>query len=259
LKGDSNWNKSDACGVEVTMFLVPLLLAQQFDVASVKPYREKQLSEVFQIAPNGDIRIANKTLRELVRSAYMLHESQLQGGPEWFASDRWNIEAKVGDARVSKKESLLRLKNLIDQRFQIATHRKSRPMTILALTQAKSGHKLKPAVAGEERRLHGGGLGMVFTKRFDMEGLAAILSGMLGRIVRDETGLTGEFAFDLEWTPDPMTERLPGQPADLKPTDSAPGPSLYEALQRQLGLRIVSKKAPVDVVIVDRASRPKPN
>jgi uncharacterized protein (TIGR03435 family) len=241
------------------MFLAFLLLVQQFDVASVKPYREKQLSEVFQIAPNGDIRILNKTLREMVRSAYMLHESQLGGGPEWFDSDRWSIEAKVGATPVSKKESFLRLKNLIDQRFQIATHRESRAMTVLALTQARSGHKLKPAVVGEEMRLQGGGMGMVFTKRYDMEGLASILSGMLGRIVRDETGLPGEFAFDLEWTPDPMAERLPGQPADLKPTDSAPGPSLYEALQRQLGLRLVSKKAPVDVVIVDRASRPQLN
>lgn len=82
---------------------------------------------------------------------------------------------------------------------------------------------------------------------------------MLGRIVRDETGLTGEFAFDLQWDPDLMTERLPGQPADLKPIESSGGPSIYEALQRQLGLRLVSKKAPVDVVIVDRASRPQQN
>lgn len=147
----------------LTLLYVPLL-AQQFEVASVKPYREKQLSEVFEIAPNGGIRIANKTLRELVRSAYMLHESQLGGGPEWFDSDRWSIEAKVGDTRISKKDSLLRLKNLIDQRFQIVTHRESRPMTVLALTQAKGGHKLNPAAAGEERRLQGGGLGMVFNE-----------------------------------------------------------------------------------------------
>jgi len=82
---------------------------------------------------------------------------------------------------------------------------------------------------------------------------------MLGRVVLDQTGLAGEYAFDLSWTCDPMTERLPGLPPAFKPTDLGKEPSIYEAVQQQLGLRLVSKRMPMDVVIVDRAARPQPN
>ena len=243
----------------VLFLLCVPLFAQEFEVASVKPFKEKQLGNVFNVAPNGDLRISNVPLRDMVRSAYSLHDVQLIGGPNWIHSDRWSIEAKVGEARPdpSKTARSTRLRKLLEKRFQLVTHRETRVMSVLVLVQAKSGHKLAPALAGEERRLHGGGLGMVYTKRYDMAGLAGVLGGMLGRIVQDRTGLAGEHAFDLSWTFDPMTERLPGQPADFKPTDPGSGTSIYEAVRQQLGLRLVSKRVPVEVVIVDRASRPQ--
>ena len=237
------------------------LFAQQFGVTSVKPFKEKQLGNVFEVAPNGDLRISNVTLRDMVRSAYSLHDVQLFGGPDWIHSERWSIEAKVGDGRLdpSKTARSARLKKLLKTRFQLVTHVETRVMPVLVLVQAKRGHKLAPARAGEERVLHGGGLGMVYTNRYDLTGLAGVLGGMLGRIVLDQTGLAGEYAFDLFWTFDPMTERLPGQPPDFKPTDLGKGPSIYEAVQQQLGLRLVSKRVPVEVVIADRAARPQPN
>jgi uncharacterized protein (TIGR03435 family) len=243
-------------------FLLPLLLqAQQFEVASVKPFQGVRIGNQFEFAPNGDLRISNVTLEDMVRSAFALHEAQLRGGPDWIRSERWAIEAKVGDARAdsSKRARSARLRKLLEDRFQLATHRETRAMNVLALVQAKGGHKLKPAIAGEERVLRGGGLGAVSTKRFDIAGLAAVLGGMLGRIVQDQTGLADAYAFELNWTSDPMTERLPGQPADFKPTDAGSGPSIYTALQQQLGLKLVAKRLPVEVVIIDRASRPSEN
>jgi len=130
------------------LFLVSCsLFAQHFEVTSVKPFKEKQLGNVFEVAPNGDLRISNVTLREMVRSAYSLHDAQLFGGPDWIHSDRWSIEAKVGDVRLdaSKTARSARLKKLLQTRFQLVTHLETRVMSVLVLVQAKSGHKLAPA------------------------------------------------------------------------------------------------------------------
>ena len=135
------------------LFLVPLF-AQQFEVASVKPYREASIGNQYRVSPNGDLRVVNMSLRELVRTAYGINESQLSGGPLWFAVDRWNIEAKVGDVApdASRKAAAVRLKALLKDRFQLVTHWESRPLAVLALVQVRSGHKLVPAKPGEEAR-----------------------------------------------------------------------------------------------------------
>ena len=79
--------------MHIWLLCIPLV-AQQFEVASVKPYKEASFGNQYRVAPNGDLRLVNMTLRELVRTAYGLHETQLFGGPPWFDTDRWSIELK---------------------------------------------------------------------------------------------------------------------------------------------------------------------
>ena len=196
------------------------------------------------------------TLRELVRTAYGLHETQLFGGPKWFETDRWNIEAKVGRAPAdpSRSTAWKRLRLLLEERFQLASHHESPTMSVLVLVQARGGQKLAVAKPGQDPGMRGG-RGEIRAKSTKIDSLADLLSGMLGRIVKNQTGLEGQYDFDLHWAPDASTEKLPGQPAGMAPTEPSTGPSLYRAIQEQLGLKLESRRMAIDTLVIDRALR----
>ena len=215
----------------------------------------------YRIAPNGDLRIVNMTLRELVRTAYGLHETQLYGGPKWFDVDRWSIEAKVGRSSPdsSRETTRQRLQALLGERFQLASHQESRWLSVLVLVPAKGGHKLAVSKPGQEPAMRGAGRGEIRAKSTRVEALSSVLSGLLGRIVTDRTGLQGQYDFELRWSPDATTERLPGQPANMAPADPGDGPTLYKAIQEQLGMKLESKRMAVNSLVIDRALRPTGN
>ena len=102
-----------------------------------------------------------------------------------------------------------------------------------------------------------GGAGQINARKISLLNLARILSTRLDRPVMDRTGLTGTYEFDLTWTPDQMPQRPPGSP-DPPPADPN-GPSIFTAVQEQLGLKLESTKGTVDVLVIDRAEHPTPN
>jgi uncharacterized protein (TIGR03435 family) len=144
------------------------------------------------------------------------------------------------------------LRALLEDRFQLKIHREKKLMPGYALVVDKRGPKLQPNNGAN--RLIQDGRGSLVAKKEGMFWLAGCLSQMLGRVVTDETGLSGEFDFSLKWSPGPgensTTFQTPTTPSD------SDGPSIFTALKEQLGLRLDSRKAPTEVIVVDSVQRP---
>lgn len=220
-----------------------------FEVASVKPSGpDEQL--IFRLQPGGRYIARNVTLKMLVANAYMVPELQVAGGPAWRESEHFNIEAKVGAELPpwpdSNRELSLRLQSLIEDRFKLSLHRETREEPVYDLMVAKGGAKLKIAGADET-----GGYDMV-RGRFrsfavPLEYLAGSLANVLGRRVNDRTGLAGKYDYTLTFTPDDEA------------TPDVNGPSIFTALQEQLGLKLESAKEPVEVLVIDHVEKPDAN
>lgn len=191
------------------------------------------------------------TLRELIEDAYDLRNDQILGGPGWIASDRYDIDAKAeGDAALTatltKVQQQQMLQALLADRFQLKVHREIKEMPVYALVVGKNGSKLKESSADAKgpNFVRGTTAGMhMEASKGTMENLARQLSLTAGRPVVDQTGLTGFYAFTLDWTS--------AADSDL--------PSVFTAVQEQLGLKLESQRAPVEMLIVDHADQPSAN
>lgn len=239
-----------------------------FDVASIKPHPPGENNSSTQTG-NGQFNATNVTMRQVILNAYGLQDFQLQGGPGWISDDRWDIQAKSLDESAAVDESKLsdpdrnlrreqmreRLRSLLAERMGLVVRRESREQTIYELQVAKSGPKLTPAAnasGGVSTRGRNGQFSATFTA-IDMAGLAQSLAGRVGRPVTDKTGLTGRYDFKLEWTADV------GQPgADITATEPA-GPTVFTALQEQLGLRLENAKGPVEFIVIEKVAKPSGN
>jgi uncharacterized protein (TIGR03435 family) len=199
---------------------------------------------------------ATTTVESFVQSAWeFVLEDQIIGLPGWAKSERFAIAAKMdpdtfaafsrlpGPEQAGQWQRMLQ--NILTTRFQMRAHQESRPMPVYALRIAKGGPKLKTAAPGPGGWSAGGG--RITGHSMDMSTLAGLLSGSLGSIVVDQTGLTGKYDLTLTWTPDDQR----GLP------DS--GPSIFTALQEGLGLRLESTRAPVPVLVIDQIEKPSAN
>jgi len=148
------------------------------------------------------------------------------------------------------------LQTLLADRLKVSLHREKRELGFLALTVAKNGPKLGPAKeVTQAPRL---GAGRVIHTRMPMSVLAMLLSRFERELVIDQTALPGFFSVDLQWTPDSLRGRTgpAGAPFTVNgQTIDTNGPSLYTAIQEQLGLRLESRRGPVEVVVVDHAEK----
>jgi uncharacterized protein (TIGR03435 family) len=242
-----------------------------FDVASVRPTKSDAQHFSIRFMPGGALNVGHTTLKVLISFAYDVREFQVSGGPGWIDSDRFDIQAKterydglkmdeMNDAqrRTHADQMRERLRALLADRFQLRVHTESKGAPVYALVIARGGHKLKPAKEGPGGSQRGGGGGGTFhATRWTPAMLAKTLSRFVGRDVEDRTGISGEFDIDLEWSPDVV--RPPNAGADAPTPVGSDGPSIFTALQEQLGLRLESSRGSVDVIVVDRAERPSEN
>jgi bla regulator protein BlaR1 len=266
-----------ACGLCGQPAQTPL----SFEVASIKPSAPDERRMFLQLQPGGGLRVTNMTFKQILAFAYDVRDFQISGGPGWITSDRYNIQAHpehasddqaaAGDIRNMTDEQRKtldqqvreRMRTLLADRFQLAMHRETKESPVYALVVAKGGSKLK-----ENTDASGGrqGLGM---RRGQLTGtaaplpmLATVLSNMVGRPVIDKTGLTGKYDFELQWTPDPGQTLVPGALSpgpDAPPPPDPNGPTLFTAVQEQLGLRLESQKGPVDLIVIDGVEKPSEN
>jgi len=240
-----------------------------FDVISVKPNHSGAARESLGMNRDG-FTAANIQLHELLRFAFQLQEDQeLLGEPKWTTSDRWDIEGRIAAedidalAKMNFHERLGMFQAILTERFGLKVHHETRELPVYELVVAKGGPKMtlsKPrpedfnGVPGDPGVLNPS-RGKETGRGTMMEFLAEDLSDVLGRKVVDETRLTGRYDFNLTWTPDDSAAATAGSAA----SGVAQGPSLFTAVQEQLGLKLEPVKAPVDVVVIDHLEKPAEN
>lgn len=232
-----------------------------FEVASVKASAPDVPGMFLQPQPGGNLRITGATLKNLIAFAFNAREFAISGGPDWVNSDRFDIDASVGSSPGTPQQIRERLKALLAERFQLTIHNESKEQNVYALVIGKNGpkfHDAKPESGPMIRKrgttITGDGVGM--------QVLALNLATSLDRPVLDKTGLTGKYDFKLEWSLDAGTGPRPtaATTGGEVPVASDPtGPSIFAALQEQLGLRLETQRAPAETLVIEHVSRPSAN
>lgn len=246
-------------------FVASSVFAQTFSVATIKPMGPNDGPYVYMGLPGGGLRVEGLTLKSLLMEAYAVEAFQISGGPGWIATDRWDIEAKTEGVQggLSGAQHASMLLALLEDRFQLKVHRETREGSVYNLVLGKTGSKLTPST--EPKTEIRGGFGVLTYKRIGIASFTVALSRALGRTVIDRTGLTGQYDFKLQWTPDtnqggPESLGLPPDPNYVPPQPADPnGPSIFTAIQEQLGLRLEPAKGPVEFVVIDSAEKPSAN
>lgn len=224
----------------------------QFDVVSIRPSRSSESGGgMFPIA--GGVSAHNLSVGVLIQAAYNLKPWEISGGPGWVTTARYDIEAK-GEGNPGFPEKMQMLRPLLADRFHLKFHRATRQMRIYPLIVAKGGPKLRSTADGVRGYIRPG-RGLIEGQAMTRPTLAELLGGGLDQRVIDKTGITGRFDIELQWTP---MEREVNFPGGDSPGDQS-GPSIFTAIQEQLGLRLEPGKGPVEVLVIDRIARPFEN
>jgi len=272
--------------------------AFEYEVASIKPSNPDALG-MFMTIPGPEIvsdsfTAKNLTVLALIRSAYGIpfgDDNRISGAPKWISIEKYDVDAKIEasvvdalkklnpDQRMAAQQHMLQ--SLLADRFKLTIHRETKDLPMYTLVIAKNGPKLKeskpddaapaaPATRGGPGGRGGrGGRGMSIMGRggplvgqsVPIKFLVDLLSAILGRPISDKTGLTGTYDFTLQWTPDENQSSpggAPNGPPPPAPADTT-GPSLFTAIQEQLGLKLESGKGPVEIIVIDHVERPSGN
>jgi uncharacterized protein (TIGR03435 family) len=249
-----------------------------FEVASIKPSAPDARGTSITLKPPNGMEATNAPLRMLITFAYNIRDFQLSGGPGWTGTERFDILAKaerspnsesvpddprkMTDAQRAKKQEEMRerVRALLAERFQLTIHHETREAPVYALVVAKGGSKLQAVQEAPDGPMGlRGGRGQLTGMAAALPMLANVLSTQLGRPVIDKTELKGKYDFKLEWTPDPGQGPQPPAGVEVPPPPDVEGPSIFTALQEQLGLRLESQKGPVETIVIDRVEKPSGN
>jgi bla regulator protein BlaR1 len=224
-----------------------------------------------QPAAPSDMLSLHVTPNMLVSMAYNLPmpgEGRIVGGPDWMKTDNYDIQAKIADALfqamqkmppdLSKQQRQLMEQSLLADRFKLKVHFETRDLPVYALVAAKGGPKLTPAKEGEPENISvtggadGSELKATAAKLDNLARLLQMQPEAAGRMLVNQTGITGTYNFTLKWSRDQSAGSDAGLPA-------GDGPSFFTALQEQLGLRLVPTKAPSEVIVIDHIYHPSEN
>jgi len=261
--------------MKLSLALMALLCSAQEPAASIKPHGTSPPSST----PGFNLRDVH--VRALIQVAYGLQEFQVLGGPDWIASDRFDVQ--VPAPRTPHNFQLLhtKLQALLQDRLKLQFHREKRELPIYTLTLTQGGPRMwktaqggcvplqssgagpRPANSNKNQHAPGepgycgivnrgidawlnrtwDGVGVPMLGTEELPGLVTMLSDSLHRVVIDKTGLTGKYDFHLVWDP--------------SPDQSSEGPSLISAVEDQLGLRLEPGTGPVQVLVIDRLEKPR--
>jgi uncharacterized protein (TIGR03435 family) len=260
-----------------------------FEVASVKQNTSNDGGQFIRMLPGNRFSATNMPPRALITLAYQLQQFQLVGGPSWITSERYDIVAKVAGGELGPfvpgqpNPMMLAMRGLLTDRFKLKFHKETRELDVYNLVMIKpgvAGPSLKPAAtdcAAQAAARRGGpppgpppgppgpndpfpcGLmgtpGMIRMGGMPISQMTQMLTNQTGRLVFDKTNLTGNWDFLLKY----QFEQRGGQPLppgiNLPPPDPD-APSLYTAIQEQLGMKLESAKAPVEVTVIDSIEHP---
>jgi uncharacterized protein (TIGR03435 family) len=265
-----------------------------FEVASIKPNRSADAHFWISFDP-ARFRVTGTTTKQLIGLAYNMKDFQISGGAGWISSEKYDIDAKLEDPvadsvgedfqklppdqrRKQMGLMLQSVQSLLADRFKLKVSRETKELPVYALVVAKSGPKLQEAKPGDtypngikgpdgiaRPGMMRAGRGQLAGQAIPMGSLIMMLSQQLARPVLDQTGLKGKYDIALQWSPDqspagmvqgPDSGKL--GPENVPPPDTS-GPSLFTAIQEQLGLKLESTKGPVEVIVIDHIERPSEN
>jgi len=251
--------------VLATVMVVTLLNAQtkrpEFDVATVKAVAlipGQPININLGTVRNGRVTLGNVTLNDCLKFAYGIVSDAQIIGPEWIRGDiRFDIVAQAPPDTPQDQLQLM-TQALLADRLKAVVHREKKELPFLALLVGKNGPRLGAAKEPGDIAPPRLGAGRIQHDRMPMQVLVMLLSRFERQTVVDQTNLQGSFAINLQWIPDNLRGRTApdGGPLVVNSETIDPnGPSLYTAIQEQLGLRLESRRGPVDVVVVDSAER----
>jgi len=263
----------------VALIAAPITLAQtsqptsqpaiapppKFDVISVKLNKAAQGWRESATADGYSAK--GITLKTLLMEAYGIRpDYRIVGAPGWSNDNRYDIEAKVDDSDVAALQKMDRtqrfamLQQILTERFNLKAHREDRIQPIYSLVVVKQGRLVESLPSADGKNSGGGitrdrsGQFTLKASNYSMASLAAQLRGTVSRMVVDNTGLTGGYDVKLDWTPD---DSVPTSASAKASVSSAP--SIFTALEEQLGLKLVPTKGPVEVLVVDHVDTPSEN
>jgi len=274
-------------GVGAAIVIAQEAPGPSFEVATIKVNKSGENNQFIRRQPGGRVTVTNMPVRFLIIFAYQLAQFQLSGGPSWAGSDRFDMVAKLeGNPDFPPPGQgadpiQLAMRALLADRFKLKVHRETREMDIFALVLAKPGAgpgpSLKPSSVDCSDNARGrrgqpqpqgpppipptgivpcsviGGPGLIRFGGFPISQITTMLSAQTGRMVVDRTGLTGNWEFELHFAAEQRGAPPPGADA---PAPDPNAPSLFTALQEQLGLKLDSTKGPVEVVVIDSIEKP---
>jgi uncharacterized protein (TIGR03435 family) len=245
-----------------------------YEVVSIKPHKDEDKfgGSMSRSMPDG-FTATGMTLQMLIRGAYDKEENEILEAPGWFKSEKYDIKAKIDDADIEAFKKLDReqantmrdrmMQGMLADRFKLTLHHETREWPIYALVVAKSGSKLQDSKPENHKEGYSMRVsrGEMSAQGAPVSSIVRFLSGQLGHHVIDKTGLTGKYDYILKWAPEEgernMFPAAPGGNAGSAalPAPDSNGPSIFTALQEQLGLKLESQKGPVDVLVIDHAEK----
>jgi uncharacterized protein (TIGR03435 family) len=232
-----------------------------FELATIKPSEPGAQGRGITMRGPREVLTINTPLGYLIEFAYNVNSRQVIGGPPWMASDRYNVVGRpLAEGVPNERQLRAMIRTLLEDRFKLVIHRDKRELPAYALVVG-SGPKLAKNDANPNG-LPGlgfrapGVLGVVNATMADF--VSVMQSNVLDRPVVDRTGLQGRFDFTLNWTPDESQFRGMGLQVP-PPSPDAKFPGLFTAIQEQLGLKLDSVNAPVEVIVIDGVEKPSDN
>jgi uncharacterized protein (TIGR03435 family) len=236
-----------------------------FEVATIKPSQPDAPYKGFRLSRH-EFTAINENLSDLITFAYGVHPKQVIGAPAWAETEKFDIKGEPdGEGVPSLDQWKTMVQKLLEERCKLSFHHEQTQLAVYVLSVAKTGPKLTPSL-GNAIGLPG--LGFRGQKAGDLSAYNATIGDFinfmtrnvkLNRPIVDKTGIVGRYDFTLSWTPDDT--QFDGAEGKSTPSAESPStaPSLYTAVQEQLGLRLEAVKAPVDVLVIDRVEKPSEN
>ena len=222
-----------------------------FEVASIRQHTSADTESSTTVYPGGRLTAVNLNVRKMIRNAFGVEDYQISGAPRWVDSTYYDIEAKMpAGVEITRLDIPALLASLLEKRFQLRYHRETAELTEYALEIGKDGLKLKPDTGSDEtfsNTTARSGIVTFKARKIPMSDLAYSLTRQLGRPVKDKTGLSAEFDFDLTWST---------QEGDAAQDTTVP--SVFTALQKT-GLRLTAMKGPVETIVIDRIEKASEN
>jgi uncharacterized protein (TIGR03435 family) len=257
--------------------LAALAADPAFEAVSIKP--NVTASDRVDFGPPAGARFTatNVSLRMLIMRAYKVKNFEVSGGPGWMNSDRYDVATSTAEGNISEAQFKLMLQSLLADRFQVRVHRETKQMPVYVLLPAKNGTRLPQAAEAciehdapqpSTPMIPCGGFfmdaGRLEGRRVSMATFVTALSNFLGRPVLDKTGYIGAFDLNLEFTFEGIAGfngggfGAPSLLADAGNVDSSK-PTIFTAIQQQLGLRLESQKGLAEILVIDHAEKPSEN